>query len=91
MRGYLAEGMSFVDAYERALATAGAGVMLTGLTLAAGVATWIAAPLQLQADMGVVLMFMFLVNMAAAVVLLPALGSWLFRRNARPGMQSGEK
>ena len=84
MRGYLGEGMSFADAYERTLTTAGAGVMLTGLTLAAGVATWIAAPLQFQADMGVILMFMFLVNMAGAVVLLPALGAWLFRRNAGP-------
>ena len=84
MRGYLGEGMSFADAYARTLTTAGAGVMLTGLTLAAGVATWIAAPLQFQADMGVILMFMFLVNMAGAVVLLPALGAWLFRRNAEP-------
>lgn len=84
MRGYLGDGMSFADAYERTLTTAGAGVMLTGLTLAAGVATWIAAPLQFQADMGVILMFMFLVNMAGAVVLLPALGAWLFRGNADP-------
>ena len=79
IHGYLREGMSFAQAYERTLATAGAGVMLTGLTLAAGVATWIVAPLQFQADMGMILMFMFLVNMAGAVILLPALGAWLFR------------
>ena len=79
LRTHLAEGLDFAAAYERALATSGAGVVLTGLTLAAGVATWTVAPLKFQADMGTVLTFMFLVNMVAAVVLLPALGAWLFR------------
>ena len=79
IRGHLRQGVSFAEAYERALQTSGAGVMLTGLTLAAGVATWIVAPLQFQADMGIVLMFMFLVNMAGAIMLLPAIGAWLFR------------
>ena len=59
--------------------------MLTGLTLAAGVAAWIVAPLKLQADMGVILTFMFLVNMIGAVVLLPALGAWLIARPERDG------
>ena len=77
LRAHLAEGLDFAQAYERTLATTGAGVTLTGLTLAAGVATWIAAPLRFQADMGTVLTFMFLVNMVGAVALLPALGAWL--------------
>jgi predicted RND superfamily exporter protein len=42
-----------------------------------GVATWIFSPLKFQADMGVLLTFMFLVNMIGAVVLLPALATWL--------------
>ena len=79
LRAYLAQGLDFAAAYERTLATTGAGVVLTGLTLAAGVATWIVAPLKFQADMGTVLTFMFLVNMVGAVVLLPALGAWLVR------------
>ena len=79
LRAHLAEGLDFAAAYERALATSGAGVVLTGLTLATGVATWTVAPLKFQADMGTVLTFMFLVNMVGAVVLLPALGAWLFR------------
>ena len=79
LRTHLAEGLDFAAAYERTLATTGAGVVLTGLTLAAGVATWIVAPLKFQADMGTVLTFMFLVNMVGAVVLLPALGAWLVR------------
>ncbi len=77
--GYLREGLDFGAAYERTLATTGAGVVLTGLTLGLGVATWIFAPLKLQADMGTVLSFMFLVNMIGAIVLLPALGAFLMR------------
>ena len=79
LRTHLEQGLDFAAAYERTLATTGAGVVLTGLTLAAGVATWIVAPLKFQADMGTVLTFMFLVNMVGAVVLLPALGAWLVR------------
>ena len=79
LRIHLKQGLDFATAYERTLATTGAGVVLTGLTLAAGVATWIVAPLKFQADMGTVLTFMFLVNMVGAVVLLPALGAWLVR------------
>ncbi len=80
LRLHLAEGLDFATAWTRTLATAGAAVVLTGLTLAAAVATWIAAPLQLQADMGKILTFMFLVNMVGAIVLLPALGAWLIGR-----------
>ncbi len=87
LRLHLAEGLDFAAAYRRTLDSAGAGVILTGLTLAAGVATWIAAPLQLQADMGAVLAFMFLVNMVGAVVLLPALGAWLI--GSRPRAKGG--
>ena len=90
LRTHLDQGLDFADAYERTLNVTGASVALTGLTLAAGVATWIAAPLKFQADMGTVLMFMFLVNMVAAVVLLPALGAWLVRpkRAKKPAGES---
>ena len=88
LRTHLDQGFDFAEAYERTLNVTGASVALTGLTLAAGVATWIAAPLKFQADMGTVLMFMFLVNMVAAVVLLPALGAWLVRPKGakKPGV-----
>ena len=82
LRAYLAQGLEFADAYEKTLAVTGAGVVLTGLTLTAGVATWIVAPLKFQADMGTVLTFMFLVNMAGAVLLLPALGAWFVGKDA---------
>jgi uncharacterized protein len=52
-------------------------VLLTGVTLAVGVITWIFAPIKFQADMGLVLAFMFLWNMLGAMVLLPALATFL--------------
>ena len=80
VRYFLGRGYTFSDAYAHTLTTTGAGVALTGLTLAAGVVTWIFAPLAFQADMGIMLTFMFFVNMLGAIILLPALGAWLIRR-----------
>ncbi len=46
--------------------------MFTGFTLAVGVTTWVFSPLKFQSDMGLLLGFMFMVNMIGAVTLLPA-------------------
>jgi predicted RND superfamily exporter protein len=85
----LKEGLSLRQSYRRALLFTGRVVMLTGVTLAAGVATWIASPIKFQADMGLLLAFMFLWNMLGAMVLLPALACLLLKpasiaRDARP-------
>jgi predicted RND superfamily exporter protein len=71
------EGLSLPDAYRKTLTIAGNGVLFTGITLAVGVCTWIFSPLKFQADMGILLTFMFLVNMLGAIFLLPALASFL--------------
>jgi len=63
--------------YRETLNITGNGVLFTGITLATGVATWIFSPLKFQADMGLLLTFMFLFNMIGAIVLLPALAAWL--------------
>ena len=76
----LRSGHPLGEAYRRTLRITGSGVIFTGLTLAAGVATWILSPLQFQADMGILLTFMFLVNMLGAILLLPALARWLLAR-----------
>jgi hypothetical protein len=76
------EGMSLSEAYYRALLFTGKVVMLTGVTLAVGVATWAFSPIKFQADMGILLAFMFLLNMLGALVLLPALGHFLLRPTA---------
>jgi predicted RND superfamily exporter protein len=77
LRSYLDEGRTLADAYLHTLAITGNGVVFTGVTLAIGVATWIFSPLKFQADMGILLTFLFLVNMLGAIILLPALASWL--------------
>lgn len=67
------------QAYRRALQFTGRVVMLTGLTLALAVGTWFFSPIKFQADMGILLAFMFLWNMVGALVLLPALARWLLQ------------
>jgi predicted RND superfamily exporter protein len=75
----LRAGRSRSDAYHEALLFTGKVVMLTGATLALGVITWVASPIKFQADMGLLLAFMFLWNMLGALVLLPALAHFLLR------------
>jgi predicted RND superfamily exporter protein len=70
-------GMGLSQAYYRALIFTGKVVMLTGVTLAIAVGTWAFSPIKFQADMGELLAFMFLWNMLGALVLLPALASFL--------------
>jgi predicted RND superfamily exporter protein len=64
-------------AYSRALQFTGKVVVLVGVTLAAGVATWALSPIKFQADMGILLAFMFVWNMVGAIVLIPALSRLL--------------
>jgi uncharacterized protein len=75
----LREGRTLAEAYHRALLFTGKVVLLTGLTLAVGVVTWVASPIKFQADMGLLLAFMFLWNMLGALVLLPALAHFLLK------------
>jgi predicted RND superfamily exporter protein len=49
------------------------------VTLAIGVITWLASPIKFQADMGLLLAFMFLWNMLGALILLPALAHFLLK------------
>ena len=75
MRG----GANVEDAFRQALQFTGRVVMLTGLTLALAVGTWVFSPIKFQADMGLLLAFMFVWNMVGALVLLPALARFLLR------------
>lgn len=74
---YLEAGLALKDAYFETLKTTGVAVALTGVMLALGVATWIFSDIKFQADMGLLLTFMFLWNMFGAVVMIPALASLL--------------
>jgi predicted RND superfamily exporter protein len=77
MQEFLHQGLSVRESYEGTLRVTGASIIFTGITLAIGVATWVFSPLKFQADIGIMLTFMFLVNMLAAIILLPALAAWL--------------
>lgn len=78
LQRHLREGHGLQDAYFEALKSTGTAVAYTGLTLAVGVGTWIYSPIKFQADMGLMLTFMFFWNMVGALVLLPAM-AWLLR------------
>ncbi|HMN43791.1 MAG TPA: MMPL family transporter [Povalibacter sp.] len=74
-------GDTLSQAYRQALRFTGKVVLLTGVTLAVGVATWALSPIKFQADMGILLAFMFIWNMVGALVLLPALAHFLLPRS----------
>ncbi|MGE6647836.1 efflux RND transporter permease subunit [Shewanella colwelliana] len=78
----LRDGMPVQQAYHQALVERGSAVIFTGLTLAIGVSTWFFSALKFQMDMGILLTFMFLVNMLGAIIILPAIGA-VFWRNPR--------
>jgi len=79
MLARLRAGESLSAAYLHALQFTGRVVMLTGVTLALAVGTWALSPIKFQADMGILLAFMFVWNMVGALVLLPALAHWLLK------------
>jgi predicted RND superfamily exporter protein len=79
MAELMKQGKPLSQAYFEALKTTGIAIFYTALTLAAGVATWMFSALKFQADMGILLTFMFVVNMIAAMIFLPALCRWFMR------------
>jgi predicted RND superfamily exporter protein len=79
MREAMLSGKTLSESYFIALKTTGIAIFYTALTLAVGVATWILSDLKFQADMGLMLTFLFVVNMVAAIVFLPALCRFLLR------------
>ena len=79
----LRAGQSLSAAYRQALGFTGKVVMLTGATLAIGVGTWALSDIKFQADMGLLLAFMFLWNMAGALILVPALAHFVLGPSIR--------
>jgi len=70
---------SLEDAVFGALKERGTAMVFTALTMTVGVGTWALSALKFQADMGVLLAFMFFLNMVGAVLLLPALAAFLLK------------
>jgi predicted RND superfamily exporter protein len=82
MQEFMRKGESVHDAFEHTMRVTGTSIIFTGITLAIGVATWVFSPLKFQADIGVMLTFMFLVNMLGAIVLMPALAALFLKPQA---------
>ena len=70
---HLAHGENIINAFKQALREIGVATVFTAVTLSIGVATWSFSALKFQADMGMLLTFMFMINMIMAITLLPAL------------------
>ncbi|AQV98300.1 transporter [Cupriavidus necator] len=76
-------GASLREAFFEAMRQRGTAAVFTALTMSIGVGTWAVSALKFQADMGVLLAFMFLVNALGAIFLLPALACWFDVRAKR--------
>jgi len=59
------------EAIQRALATSGKAVFFTGMIIGAGVFSWLFSSIKLQAKLGAALGSLFVINMLAALILLP--------------------
>ena len=70
---HLSEGDDVTLSFKKTLNETGMAVVFTAVTLAIGVSTWAFSALKFQADMGLLLAFMFMINMVMAVTVLPAL------------------
>ena len=76
---FLEQGMPLAEAFFEALRERGTAMIFTAVTMTLGVATWAMSALKFQADMGILLAFMFFLNMVGTVFLLPALGAFLLK------------
>ncbi|OIQ48681.1 MAG: RND transporter [Gammaproteobacteria bacterium MedPE] len=79
----LSQGLTVQQSYMMALRERGTAVIFTGVTLAIGVSTWFFSDLKFQMDMGILLTFMFLVNMLGAIIVLPALANLLWFKQGK--------
>ncbi|MHB0804444.1 efflux RND transporter permease subunit [Stutzerimonas nitrititolerans] len=86
---YLRQGMTLQEAYYQTLKSTGKAVIFTGVCLAIGVFTWVFSAIKFQADMGLMLTFMFLWNMVGAIWLLPALARFLIKPAKLKGKVGG--
>ena len=81
----LHKGVSLPAAFLEALRQRGTAIGFTAATMSIGVGTWAFSALKFQADMGILLAFMFIVNMAGAILLLPALAAFLVKLPGQAG------
>jgi uncharacterized protein len=76
---HMGEGKSLATSFFEALKERGTAMVFTAVTMTLGVGTWAMSALKFQADMGILLAFMFFLNMLGAIFLLPALAAFLIK------------
>ena len=81
---HLEEGKGLAASFFEALKERGTAMVFTAVTMTLGVGTWAMSALKFQADMGILLAFMFFLNMLGAIFLLPALAAFLIKPHAAP-------
>jgi predicted RND superfamily exporter protein len=79
---HLGEGKDLETAFYEALNERGTAMVFTAVTMTIGVGTWAFSALKFQADMGILLAFMFFLNMLGALFLLPSLAAFLLKPSA---------
>ena len=90
LQRHIEDGTGVTRAYRLTLSETGIAVIFTAITMAIGVSTWSFSELKFQADMGLLLTFMFTMNMVMAVTLLPSLAVVLdLLVPRRPGKRGG--
>ena len=77
-------GHTLQQAFVEALKQRGTASLFTAVTMTISVMTWAFSTLKFQADMGILLGFMFLVNVFGAILLLPALAAYIVGERMNP-------
>ncbi|WP_338016813.1 efflux RND transporter permease subunit [Noviherbaspirillum sedimenti] len=84
------KGVPLAAAYQQSIAFTGRMVLLVALTMAVSVFTWAWSPIKFQADMGILLAFMFIWNMVGALILIPALSHFFLSDKLHGVVVSGQ-
>jgi len=79
------------EAFVEALKQRGTASLFTAVTMTLSVATWAFSTLKFQADMGILLAFMFMVNVFGAILLMPALAAFIVSDRLRPSVLAKHK
>lgn len=82
---HMRNGADVETAFRNSYREVGTAVVFTAVTMSFGVALWYFSDLKFQSDMGVLLAYMFFVNMLGAVLLMPAITRFLMGRQMTQG------
>lgn len=89
MMEFMAKGQGLREAYFNTLCVTGKAITFTAVSLAIGVGTWAFSDIKFQADMGILLTFMFVWNMVGAMWLLPAMADFLIKVKVKKAPAGG--